>query len=139
MRIKRQQENQEAIINMSSLLDVMFILIIFFLATSTLDKQEHDIKVSLPESGSPESLSSQSKAMVINVRKDGTYYVHNGAKTLEQIRDLLVQALLKRPNQEVLIRGDEKALHGNVAAAVLVCRTAGILEANIGYFDKVIR
>ena len=36
-------------------------------------------------------------------------------------------------DKKVLIRGDQEALHGYVAKAVAICRSAGIKEANIGY------
>ena len=80
MRIRRKNDNDEAIINITSLLDVMFILIIFFLATSTLQREEHDIKVNLPSRSEQGSLSSASRTLVINVRKDGSYYLQNAAK-----------------------------------------------------------
>jgi biopolymer transport protein ExbD len=137
MRIKRKLESEAPIINISSLLDVMFILLIFFLATSTLAREEHDIKVNLPEHQAKGSLSSASKTLVINVRKGGFYYVQNGVKTLEQVRKCVNDAVTQNPNQRVLIRGDREALHGQVAAVVGLCKNAGIKEANIGYQHKV--
>ena len=133
MRIRRKSENDETIINITSLLDVMFILIIFFLATSTLQREEHDIKVNLPSRSESGSLSAVSKTLVINVRKDGSYYLQNTVKNLEEMKKLVEDAAQQNPQQKVLIRGDREALHGYVAAAVGVCKTSGIQEANIGY------
>ena len=133
MRIRRKNDNDEAIINITSLLDVMFILIIFFLATSTLQREEHDIKVNLPSRSEQGSLSSASRTLVINVRKDGSYYLQNAVKNLEEMQELVRDAVKQNPEQKVLIRGDREALHGFVAAAVGVCKSSGIREANIGY------
>ena len=85
MRIRRKMEEETPIINVSSLLDVMFILLIFFLATSTLQREEHDIKVNLPERSESGSLSSASRTIVINVRKDGSYYLQNRIRSLEDV------------------------------------------------------
>lgn len=139
MRIRRKMEEETPIINVSSLLDVMFILLIFFLATSTLQREEHDIKVNLPERSESGSLSSASRTIVINVRKDGSYYLQNRVRNLEDVRKDLSSAVEQNPNQKVLIRGDREALHGFVAAVVGACKTAGIHEANIGYQHRTLQ
>jgi biopolymer transport protein ExbD len=126
-------EAEKTIINVTSLLDVMFILIIFFLATSTLQKEEHDIAVNLPTDSGTASLSSTTKTLVINVRKTGGYYIQNGIRTIDEMKRIVAEAVAHNPEQKVLIRGDREALHGHVAAAVSVCKNSGIQEANIGY------
>jgi len=126
-------EDEKTIINVTSLLDVMFILIIFFLATSTLQREENDIAVNLPENSSSGSLSSATKTLVINVRKDGAYYLQNSTRTFAEMQKIVDSAAKQNLLQKVLIRGDREALHGNVAAAVRACKSSGIKEANIGY------
>ncbi|MFH1730485.1 MAG: biopolymer transporter ExbD [Planctomycetota bacterium] len=140
MRIRREEDSGAAVINISSLLDVMFILIIFFIATTTFKEEELDIEVSLPDSSAPRSLSSATKLVVINVRSaegrkegDPLYLVSNQPMTLEQLRDTVRVAVEENVNQKVLIRGDELAFHGEVAAAVSACSEAGVQEVNIGY------
>jgi len=121
------------VINISSLLDVMFILIIFFLATTTFQSEERDIKVNLPESTEGKAISSATKVIVINVRRDGTYVLANRELGVEEMEKLILAAVKADPGQKVLIRGDREALHGHVAVAVALCKRAGVNEANIGY------
>jgi len=133
MRIKRPPESDEGIINVSSLVDVMFILIIFFMATTTFQQEERDIKVTLPESREGKALSSTTKLIVINVRRDGTYLLGSEAVSAERLGETVAEAVKGDPAQKVLVRGDRQALHGHVAAAVALCKKAGVREANIGY------
>lgn len=133
MRIRRASDEPKSIIDIAPLIDIMFTLIIFFLATTTFEKEERDIKVSLPDSSRSSTLSSAPKVMVINVREDGSYYLGNQAMPLATLKEQLLQAVETKADQKVLIRGDQKALHGHVAAAVMACKNAGIHEANIGY------
>ena len=133
MRIRKPQEGDAGVINMSSLLDVMFILIIFFLATTTFQQEERDIKVNLPESAEGKALSSAAKVIVINVRADGTYVMASQETSVEAMQETLFKAIQADPQQKVLIRGDRQALHGHVAAAVSICKRAGVHEANLGY------
>ena len=133
MRIRRSTDSAAELINISSLVDVMFILIIFFLATTTFQMEERDVQVSLPEAAQGETLSAAPKVVVINVRDDGTYFLADRQVRPEELPSAVVETLAGKPEQKVLIRGDRKALHGDVAAAVLACKMAGVHEANIGY------
>lgn len=133
MRIRRDHEDSGELINISSLLDVMFILIIFFLATTTFQQEERDAKVQLPSSGSASSLSSAPAVLIVNVRADGSYRLGTIPVDLPSLRSRLQAAVEANPGQKVLVRGDQNALHGAVAAAVLACNQAGVQEANIGY------
>jgi biopolymer transport protein ExbD len=133
MRIRRSQDSASELINVSSLIDVMFILIIFFMATTTFREEERDIEVNLPETAEDLTLSSAPKVLVINVRQDGSYLYADKLTTLENLRDLVASDVESNPEHKVLVRGDHKALHGHVAAAVATCRQAGVHEANIGY------
>jgi len=133
MRIPRHIEEGDSGIDTSPLVDVLFILIIFFLVTTTFQQQERDVKVNLPDTDASQALSSAVKVLVINVRKDGSYYMQNRKMTIVEVQKALRDGVRANPAQKVLIRGDRDALHGNVAAAVAACKKAGIHEANIGY------
>ena len=133
MRIKRSAESEEEIINLSSLLDILFILIIFFLATSTFEEEERDARINLPNAGKGDALSSAPNVMVINVREDGSILLGKRLVKLEELRQQVKAAVDENPDQKVLIRGDENARHGAVAQALLTCKGAGVDEANIGY------
>jgi biopolymer transport protein ExbD len=133
MRIRRAQESSSELINITSLIDVMFILIIFFLTTTTFQQEERDIQVNLPEASKAEALSSAPRIVVINVREDGTYFMGDRALQREELQPVIVKTLQDNPEQKVLVRGDQNARHGHVAAAVLAAKQAGVHEANIGY------
>ena len=137
MRIPREESSDDNVINISSLLDVMFILIIFFLATATFTEEERDIQVNLPQSAAAQSSTQAPKMIVINVREDGTYHVANQTMDIATLKNTLIEAVSSNPDQKVMVRGDRNALHGNVANAISVCKQVGIHKTNIGYESKV--
>ena len=137
MRIPREESSDDNVINISSLLDVMFILIIFFLATATFTEEERDIQVNLPQSAAAQSSTQAPKMIVINVREDGTYHVANQTMDIAALKNTLIEAVSSNPDQKVMVRGDRNALHGNVANAISVCKQVGIHKTNIGYESKV--
>ena len=133
MKIPREDDSGGTIINISSLIDVLFILIIFFLATTTFKEQEVDEAVNLPVQAKGEALSADNQLIVINVRKSGTYVLMDQQVTVEEMDQMIRETLTENPEMKVLVRADQEALHGWVAQAIAICRNAGVLKANIGY------
>ena len=145
MRVIRQvSDAEDAPIDLTPIIDLMFTMVIFLFATTTFTEEERDINVKLPETSSSSSLSTATKVIVINVRGnvgegDPVYTVTNQPTDLGQLRAIVGKAVTENVNQKILIRGDKYAFHGNVANAVGVCREVGIQEVNIGYDFKPIK
>jgi len=142
MRIRRTQDGDETIINIAPLVDCMFILLIFFLATATFKQEELDLQVNLPQSAADKSLTAATKLIIINIRAadrpegEALFLVSGKRITLEELRATVAEAVKGNPDQKILVRGDRRAFHGDVAAAVTACSEAGIKEVNIGYDKK---
>ena len=136
MRITSGDDSDvDQLIDTSSLVDVMFILIIFFMVTSSFQEQETDMAVNLPETDL--SLSSAVQVLVINIRNDGSYYLSDKRMDLDGLSSELMNVVRQNPDQKVLVRADRNALHGQVAQAIAACRRVGISEANIGYMTTL--
>ncbi|MBL7132786.1 MAG: biopolymer transporter ExbD [Phycisphaerae bacterium] len=140
MRLSRTTETPGGIINITPLLDVMFILLIFFMATTTFKEEEFDIMVNLPDASKKRAaLSSATKLIVVNVRgadrnKEDPLYVIAGQRVnLLQLRDIVADGVKNNVNQKVLIRGDNHAFWGDGARALATCRAAGVIEVNVGF------
>ncbi len=90
-----------------------------------------DVEVTLPTNPSATTLGSRSKIIVINVNRDGSYVV--GAQTMKigQIEILLHEAVLKDPEQKVLVRADGDALYRYVNNAVITARGAGVIKTHL--------
>ncbi|MDP7010984.1 MAG: biopolymer transporter ExbD [Verrucomicrobiota bacterium] len=132
MRI-RTDNTGSSTVEMTPLIDIMFTLIIFFLATATFQEEERDIAINVPSNTSGTTLSSEPRVIVINVKKDGSYKMGDKAMKLDQIRIKLSEEVQKDAGQKVLVRGDGDALHKHVAAAVAAAKGAGVIESHIGY------
>ncbi|HOO91832.1 MAG TPA: biopolymer transporter ExbD [Opitutales bacterium] len=128
-------EGEDIGIDISPLVDVMFILIIFFLVTTSFHQQQTDMAVNLPETDL--TLSSAVQVLVINVREDGSYFVGDRRMDIDGLHEDLMRAVAQNPDQKVLVRADRNALHGQVARALAACRRVGVTEANIGYMTML--
>src|SRR5436190_4729513 len=95
--------------NLVPLTDMVFNLLIFFMAATTFTQIEKDLAVQLPKAGGFQTLSAAPKQIVINIREDGSTYVDGRQRTNEQLSEMLSAAVKTDPGREVLIRVDERS------------------------------
>jgi biopolymer transport protein ExbD len=132
MRIRSNGSDSSDIINLSSLLDVLFILIIFFLVTTTFKQQEDDRRVDLPLDQRNQALSNKAGDVVkINIRKSGAYVIMDKPVTEEMVESTMKQAVTNRPEVKVLIRADKETKHLYVANVLSICKFVGVKETHI--------
>ena len=126
---QKSSSNDGDIINISSMIDVMFILIIFFLVTTTFKEEEIDHMVNLPVDSKNQSLTQSSGNLIkINIRKSGAYVLMGKQVTEEQISDWMKDEVEKKPDIKVLIRSDQDAKHLYLANVMSICRHVGAVS-----------
>ena len=96
-------------------------------------ERDREFDVILPTNSSSKTLSAAPKLIVINVKQDGSYMAGTQGMNLEQISQLLKEAVDKNPSQKVLVRADGEAQFKHVAAVLQVARSVGIPKANFGF------
>ncbi len=132
MRIRSSSNESSEVINMSSLLDVLFILIIFFLVTTTFKQLEDDPLVDLPVDQRNQALASKAGEVVkINIRKSGAYVIMNRAVTQEQVQDTMKKHVKNKPDVKVMIRADKESKHLYLANILSICKYVGVKETHI--------
>ena len=132
MRLDLDDGNDgDSVINLMPLVDVVFLLLIFFLAATTFAREEVELDLSLPEarSGTP---ARQDRQIVVNVFADGRLVVDGREVTLEALRQKLDAAARRNKDQAVLVRGDEQARFGMGIAVLDACRLARLSKVDFG-------
>ena len=133
MHIEREDENGDGGPNMTPLLDMMFILIIFFLATSRFQADERDEAIRLVKSKSAMAIPTVSDHLVINVHKDGKKVVEGKERTLEQLEAFLRGWRENHPDAEVTVRTDREAYAYHLQEVTEICHRLGVKTPNISY------
>ena len=132
MRIRSRDSEQGEIINISSMIDVMFILIIFFLVTTTFKEEEVDHLVKHPVESRNQSLTQTAGNLIkVNIRDNGAYVVMGQAVTEEKLTEWMKEEREKKPEIKVLVRCDKESKHLYLANVMSICRFVGVPEANI--------
>jgi biopolymer transport protein ExbD len=129
MRLDEDDDDRSESMNLTPLVDVVFLLLVFFLAATTLAKKEVEFDLRLPEakSGQP---GGGTRAMVVNVFADGRLVVDGREVTLEALRQKLTAAWQRDREQEVLVRGDHAAQFGKGLQVLDACRLARITKVD---------
>lgn len=92
-------------IPLAAMVDVLFLLLIFFMTTSVFREYDQQINVSLPPTDSGETKQSPTK-IVITITQDSQIYIGDRLYSLDDLRRTLVQLATQFPDEPVIIRGD---------------------------------
>lgn len=114
------------------MIDVMFILIIFFLVTTTFKEEEVDHLIKLPVESRNQSLTQTAGNLIkVNIRDSGAYVVMGQQVTEEDLTKWMNEEVEKKPELKVLIRCDKESKHLYLANVMSICRHVGVPEASI--------
>ena len=119
-------------LEMTPMIDVVFLLMIFFLVASKLDEDDRSIDVVLPDAAAAKPLTARPREFVINIDRDGNYFAGARPVSLEELGRLLRQAVADEPaRQTVIVRADENVAHKFVVGAMDACVAAGIEDYQV--------
>jgi biopolymer transport protein ExbD len=118
-------------LDIAPLVDVIFLLIIFFMLTSSFVSQP-GIPVNLPKALTGEMLKQ--KKIVLTITKDNVYYLDNKKMNMKELKAELKK--MAKSNEAVYIRGDEQVTLGRIAEVWDLCRELGISQTNIAITPK---
>jgi biopolymer transport protein ExbD len=123
-------------IRIINLVDILFILLLFFIATTTFRvDQPNAVKVSLPEAKTAEALGKQKMDhMTISVTSNDVIFVDQKKVNLDALTKLLREAKAKNPDVLLEFSADKSVSYGTVVAVVDAARDAGV--RNITAFTK---
>ncbi len=136
MRIRDPLNETEEPFNLVPLTDMVFNLLIFFMAATTFAQVEKEINVRLPKASSFTTLSSAPQEMVININETGKAIVNHKEYDVGGLEQLLCAMVLKNSQSSVFIRADERGSVKGFAEIVKTCKKAGVGEAKIVYVGE---
>ncbi len=129
MRI-RPTRQQSPEINMAPLIDCVFLLLIFFMVSTTF-KHESELQIELPRAGDRVAEDPQRKPIELTIDQEGRFYVNQQAILDAQLGTLtraLQGAAAGRADGAVLISADARTPHQSVMRALDAAGRAGLLR-----------
>ena len=130
MPLKINREEIPAL-NLTSMIDVVFLLIIFFMVGTRFIAPERKIGLKVPEVSEATALSPAPQKRVVNVYQDGNITLDREDVTLKELTNRLSNARSQYQDLGVLIRGDAASSFQHVAEVLNACKQAGIADLGI--------
>lgn len=130
---RERRRRPQVDLNVTSLVDVLFLLLIFFTLTSTF-KRAGELELKLPKSttASPGGSGGSPKPVELVLTDHGTLLLDGAPTTFEQLLPKLSAAHQRQPDGQVMIEAEENVSHGQVVRLLDAVRAAGFKGVGIG-------
>ena len=125
MNFRRRQPDLPAF-QFTAMIDVVFLLLCFFITTSVFSQWEMEVDVVLPTAQSAKMPDRLPGEVIINISRDGRISVNQQTLTREDLADRLRRLAQFFPGQSVVIRADKQTAYERLVAVIDTCRLADI-------------
>jgi len=133
----KPERREEIDLNLTPLIDVVFLLLIFFMVSTTFEKTSK-LKIDLPEA-SAQATQQANKKIVIGIDVKGRYYINERQLVNTQLKTLK-QALIKTAGNDkdmpIVLRADAKTPHQAVVRAMDAASQVGLTRLSISTLDS---
>ena len=119
-------------IRLMPLIDVVFLLLIFFLVATRFSEEERELDVLLPDASEAQPLTIKPGELFINIDRDGRYFVTGKILAMDDLQRTLKTAAVNNPGRvSVIIRADRRVVWSYVVEAMNACNKAKIRDYRV--------
>ncbi len=128
MNFRQVIETGEDSFQIAPLIDIVFLLLTFFIVTGALAAQEKETAITLPRTTAAVTRPREKLDIVVNITREGRIWIYNKRYSIQELRTTLtqMQEAARAVPVSVIIRADSKALHEHVVQVLDACSAAGI-------------
>ena len=126
MNLRKHAAPQHPGIQLAPLVDVLMLLLIFFLLTWNAARTENELDVKVPKASAAKEQSRPIGDVVLNVKSDGNVVVNRRTLNGDELTELLRGLVQLDADQAVVIRGDEAGQYRNIVDVLNICSQAGV-------------
>jgi biopolymer transport protein ExbD len=140
MKVPNYLQPKNFSLNLTPMIDVVFLLIIFFIVSSNLIQQDTSVPIDLPEAETATEISTDESAtrkITINIPKSGTILVGTQSVSQNQLRELLIlQQQIWGENTELRIRTNKNVLFGEIEPILVLAANCKIWNVSFAVTEK---
>ena len=131
MKIESKDPAAELSLNLAPMIDVVFLLLIFFMVATTFATQEKELDLDLPTAETGEVKADKPAEVVVNVTAGGDLVVEGDVVDLARLKEILARAARANAKTAVTIRGDRESQLQRVTDVMNACKFAGLEDFGI--------
>ena len=126
MRFSQRNRSKAPALALTSMLDVIFLLLCFFVTVSVFSQWESEISIKLPNAKTAEAPERLPGEIIVNLAKDGAISVNSVKLSLEELGARLAKVAKFYPGQPVIIRADKEVRYEALVKLIDTCRASDI-------------
>ena len=134
MDLRARGKDEEPGFQLAPMIDIIFTILIFFVASYTVTQEEKTLGLNLPETTSGQPEHNQRQQIMVNMDKDGNIFIDRrrlSSDLLERrLRQLAAFASDEKAKPGVVIRADGECTHRKVVEVMDLCARAGISQVH---------
>lgn len=120
----------QPVLPLSAMVDMLFLLLVFFMTVSAFREQDKQIDVSLPDTQT--ATAPQSKTpIIVTITEKGEIYIGDRPYQLDQLQATMGKLAQQFPNEMVVVRGDKGSAFGLAVQVMDVARASGLRNISI--------
>ncbi|KAA5544405.1 biopolymer transporter ExbD [Roseiconus nitratireducens] len=132
MAVQIKRSSVAGTLSLTPLIDVVFLLLIFFLVTSEFEEEERRLDIVLPTATSAVPMVGRPREIVIDVDAEGQVYLRGQPTELDDLERLLKANVAQNPtNQTAVIRADRQTSFQPVVSVMDICNRTGISDYSV--------
>ena len=124
-------ESEDTEMNMTPMIDIVFLLVIFFMVVTKFSEVEQQLELTVPKVSDMATTVSVVQRHVVGVFKDGTVSLDGELMDIQKLEEQLKVEQQGGDEVKVIIRGDAQGAFQNVASVLNVCRNAGVSDLGV--------
>ncbi len=128
LRYRRKQNRGSVELNIAPLIDMIFILLIFFLVTTSFVK-ESGVEVRRAEARSAKV--QEQTTVIISLTEDNVVFMEGKPIDVRRVRGAMERIMMSNPNPSVVIAADRNSRSGKVIQVLDSCRLAGVSDVSV--------
>ncbi|MCA9004037.1 MAG: biopolymer transporter ExbD [Planctomycetaceae bacterium] len=122
---------EEPKLDLTPMIDIVFLLIIFFMVGTQFTEMERQYDIKLPTVTDAKPLTNLPDDIIVNVQQDGAISINGEKKSLTELESLLKTSVQNFPGQSVIIRGDSTGPYQNVMNILEICHRVKIRSVSL--------
>jgi biopolymer transport protein ExbD len=111
---------------LAAMIDIMFLLLLFFMLTSLYAQMEAELNITLPKSKQASDIQREPSEIVINVKADGTYVINQISHDVPALDAKLREIASVYSGNHIIVRGDKEAKYDYVIRLLDLCKKYNI-------------
>jgi len=134
--IIRRRPEEPARIQMTPMIDMTFLLLVFFMVTSKITKEQKKLEIRLPTAATAKMPDDLSGRDIINIGPDGQFYTGDTPVDMPQLKRHLRQRLIDYPPLKILVRADSQTPAKQIKEVMKAAAEAGAIEVIFSAYTK---